>query len=384
MKRAFSILLTLMIVLGLLVAGCGGSETESPATSADAGGAASTEPSSQEVFNLTYALFQPEVSALSVMNKEFAKEIEKRTEGRVKITVHAGGSLLAANAMYQGVLDGVADMGNGISSYEPGAFPFTSIGELPSYAQSGWAVSNALYDFHKHHQPEEWSQVHMLTPFSTGADFTVIATGKKELRTIADWSGVSIRTNHADIVKAMGGTVKDLPMADCYDAISKGVIDGVMGMGEPLKSWRLGEVCSWATLNYGTAQPSILWYNIMNQKTWEKLPEDIQQIIDEISREYSAKLGLMQDDQSIEGFNYALEQGTTLYMLPDDEAAKWSELIAPVIDARLEAVSSQSKMDAAEVESIWQDFQDRVDYWNGQQAANDIQPLVDRVRAALQ
>ncbi len=376
MKRACVVLLTLIICSGVLFAGCGGSEPE-PAASSE-------QPQPDKVYELTYALFQPEVAALSVMNTEFAREIERRTNGRVKITVHAGGSLLGAPAMYQGILDGVADMGNGISSYDPGAFPFTSIAELPSKAQSGWVVSNALYDFMEKYQPEEWSEIHMLTAVSTAADFQALCMGKKQLKTMADWRGVSIRTNHADIVQAMGGTVKDIPMADVYDALSKGVVDGVMGAAEPLASWRLGEVCDWVTINPAPVQPSILWYNIMNLDTWDSLPEDIQQIITEVGREYSGKLGLTWDDQGVAGIEFSLAQGKTVYILPDDEAAKWTAAVEPIVDKRLATVAESSGLSEEEVKSIWDYFQGRVDYWNGQQESSSVTPVVDRIRALVE
>lgn len=379
MKRLCVILLAAIICFGLLLTGCGGSDSESAATEEQTD---QTQP--EKVYELTYALFQPEVAALSVMNTEFAREIERRTDGRVKITVHAGGSLLGAPAMYQGVIDGVADMGNGISSYDPGAFPFTSIAELPSKAQSGWAVSNALYDFMEEYQPDEWSEVHMLTTVSTAADFLAMMMGKKPLKTMEDWRGVSIRTNHADITQAMGGTVKDLPMADVYDALSKGVLDGVMGTTEPLVSWRLGEVCDWVTINPAPVQPSILWYNIINPDTWESLPGDIQEIMTEVGREYSGKLGLVWDDQGVAGVQFSLEQGKTVYILPDDEAAKWAAAVEPVIQARLSTVAKSSGLSQEEIESIWQYFQDRVDYWNSQQESNNITPVVDRIRGLVE
>ena len=371
------VLLAAILIAGLLVAGCG----KSAPTATTAGSATTAEGDSGKVYELTYALFQPEVAALSVANAAFAKDIETRTNGRVKITVHAGGSLLAAGAMFQGGLDGVADMGNSISSYDPGAFPFTSIAELPSKAQSGWVVANALYDFMQKYQPKEWSDVHLLTTVSTAGDFQAICMGKKELKTVADWKGLSIRTNHADIVQALGGTVKDIPMADVYDALNKGVLDGVMGTPEPLKSWNLGEVCNFVTINPAPVQPSILWYNIMNKKTWESLPADIQDIINQVAQEWSGKLGETWDDQGVAGVEYSLSQGKTVYILPDDEAQKWTDAVLPLIEKRLETVSKASGMPLDEVKSVWQYFEERVDYWNGQQTASNVTPTIERIKA---
>jgi len=377
MKLVFNVVLTLIIVSGLLLMGC--SEPAPEPTTSPSPSASPTPAEPDKVYELTYAMFQPEKAALSVMNTEFAREIEKRTNNRVKITIHPGGSLLGAPAMYSGVIDGIADMGNAVSSYDPGAFPFTSIAELPTNAESGWAVSNALYDFMQEYQPEEWKDVHILTTCSTAADFLAIYMGKKEVKTMEDWKGLSVRTNHADIVAAMGGTVKDVPMSDVYDSLSKGVLDAVMGSPEPLKSWKFGEVCDYVTVNAAPVQPSILWYNAMNKDTWEKLPADIQQIISDVSREYSAKLGLTWDDQAVAGIEHSVSLGKSVYMLPKEEEDRWTAAILPIVDERLATVAKEGNLSAEEVEEIWTYFKGRVDYWNGQQAANDVTPVIERI-----
>jgi TRAP-type C4-dicarboxylate transport system substrate-binding protein len=141
---------------------------------------------------LTYALFQPGTAALSKKNAEFAQEIEKRTNGQVQIQVFHSGSLLSGPAMYQGIRNGIVDMGNAFTLYNPGAFPFTQIVQMPAIGESGWAVSNAMYDFMMKYQPKEWQDVHLITTVGTGADFMMVGTGKKPIRTLEDWKGTSV------------------------------------------------------------------------------------------------------------------------------------------------------------------------------------------------
>jgi TRAP-type C4-dicarboxylate transport system substrate-binding protein len=336
----------------------------------------------QAPIKLTYALFQPATAALSAMNTAFAKEIEKQTNGRVQITVFQSGSLLGAPAMFQGIRNGIADMGNGITSYSPGNFPFTSITELPNDADSSWAVSYAQDDFLMKYKPKEWNDVHLLTVVSPGADIMGIGTGKKPILKLEDWKGKSIRANHADIITALGGTVKDVPMAEVYDSISKGVLDGVVGTTEPFKSWRLGDVCKYLTVNTAPVQPSILWYNIMNKDKWNSLPPDIQKTITDVSKEYIGKLGLTWDEQAVAGVEYCKSVGGSVYVLPKDEAGRWTAAILPVIDARLKNLATKG-FTQKEVEDAWNFFKSRVAYWNGQQSKNNVTPLLVRMEKVL-
>ena len=327
---------------------------------------------------LTYALFQPATAALSKVQTEFAQELEKRTNGRVQIQVMQGGSLLGAPAMFQGIKNGIADMGNGITSYSPGNFPFTSIAELPSAAQSGWVVSYAMYDFVTKYQPKEWDGVHLLTTVSSAADAMGLGMGKVPVRKLEDLKGKSIRTNHADITAALGATIKDVPMAEVFDAVSKGVLDGVHGSLEPFRAWKLGDVCKQVTVNTAPVQPSILWYNIMNKNKWNSLPPDIQKTFTDVSKEYVGKLGLTWDDQGVAGVEYSKSVGGAVYFLPKEEAARWQQAIMPVVDARLKALVAKG-LNKKEVDDAWAFFKGRVEYWNGQQAKNNVTPLLVRL-----
>jgi TRAP-type C4-dicarboxylate transport system substrate-binding protein len=202
---------------------------------------------------------------------------------------------------------------------------------------------------------------------------------KKKIETMDDWAGVSIRSMDAEIVRAMGGTPKDIPMADLYDALNKGVVDGQMGSFEPYKSWKLGEVVGSVTVNPAPIQFSAMWYNFMNKKTWDSLPSDIQDIIVEVGREYSGQIGLAWDDQSIVGAEFVKSLGKEIYVISDEEVVKWTEAISPVIEKRLAEVAEASGKTPEEVQEMWEYFQERVDYWNGQQAANGVRPLMERV-----
>ena len=50
-----------------------------------------------KTIKLTYSIFFPATHQNTVLATEWAKEIEKRTDGRVKITVFAGGTLTPAD-----------------------------------------------------------------------------------------------------------------------------------------------------------------------------------------------------------------------------------------------------------------------------------------------
>jgi TRAP-type transport system periplasmic protein len=128
--------------------------------------------------------------------------------------------------------------------------------------------------------------------------------------------------------------------------------------------------------------PSNVIYNIMNKNKWNSLPPDIQKIITDVSREYSAKLGLTWDEQLVQGLEYAKSVGDAIYVLPKDEAARWSAAIMPVIDTRLKGIVAKG-FTQKEVDEAWNYFKSRVAYWNGEQSKNNVLPVQAQMEAVL-
>ena len=63
----------------------------------------------------------------AVLVDQWCKEIEKRTDGRVKVTPFHGATLTPAAMIYDSVTKGIADIGMGTLGYSQGKIPFERI-----------------------------------------------------------------------------------------------------------------------------------------------------------------------------------------------------------------------------------------------------------------
>ncbi|HTY22199.1 MAG TPA: C4-dicarboxylate ABC transporter substrate-binding protein, partial [Desulfomonilaceae bacterium] len=68
----------------------------------------SSVPGECATFQLTYSTFFPAPHRNAVLAGEWAKEIEKRTNGAVKIDMFVGGTLTPADQCYDGVVKGIS------------------------------------------------------------------------------------------------------------------------------------------------------------------------------------------------------------------------------------------------------------------------------------
>ncbi|HNS14969.1 MAG TPA: hypothetical protein PKM08_06525, partial [Syntrophorhabdaceae bacterium] len=105
---------------------------------------ATTAFSQAKPIELTYAQFQPAQHFNNKLSESYAKEIEKRTNGRVKITVYSGGTLVAADKTYSGIVTGIADMGMSCMAYTRGKFPLSEVIDLPLGYKTGVAATKLI------------------------------------------------------------------------------------------------------------------------------------------------------------------------------------------------------------------------------------------------
>ena len=89
---------------------------------------------------LNYSVFFPAPHKNAVLATEWAKEIEKRTGGKVQITVFPGGTLTPADKCYDGVVKGISDIGFSVLAYTRGKFPLTEVSDLPLGTKLGWSL----------------------------------------------------------------------------------------------------------------------------------------------------------------------------------------------------------------------------------------------------
>jgi len=86
---------------------------------------------------LNYAIFFPATHGHTLLATEWAREVEKRTDGAVKINIFPGATLIPPDQTYDGVVKGIADIGMSVLSYSKGRFPLTEVLDLPLGYTSG-------------------------------------------------------------------------------------------------------------------------------------------------------------------------------------------------------------------------------------------------------
>ena len=258
------------------------------------------------------------------------KRVEKRTDGRVKITVFGAGTLLAGDKCYDGVLRGIADVGLATPGFTRGRFPLTEVLDLPLGYKNATAATRLANVFYNKFKPKEWneSQVMYLTAHGPG-----VLHSKRAVNSFDDFKGLKIRCTglSAKIAAAIGAAPVAMTVSETYDALSRGVVDATFNPTDSLRTFRLAEV-----IKVTTEIPSLAYTSsfvvVMNKKKWAALPQDIQKIIEKINEEWIERHAKAWEADEKSGREFSLKMGNKIVSFPKADDEKVGKAVRPLLD----------------------------------------------------
>jgi TRAP-type C4-dicarboxylate transport system substrate-binding protein len=286
--------------------------------------------------------------------------VEAATEGRVKITSYPGETLIPSAEIYEGVKEGVADIGLSCFAYTRGQFPVLEVFELPGIVYNDSAAATKIaWEGIQQLNPKEVQDTKLMMVFTTGPGHLFT---KNPVTNLNDLKGLEIRATglSAATLQALGAVPVAMPQADAYESLSKGVVKGNLGPTEILKGWNQAEVTNYITITpflYNT-----LFFFTMNSAKWDKISENDKQAILEVNQKFFNEVACgLWDKQNEAAYSYAVnEKGLEVIELTAEEMAVWTDLVKPVQDDFV------SKMDS--------------NGFNGREILDSVQRLSDKYK----
>ncbi len=299
---------------------------------------------------LCYANFFPPTHVQAKLGESWAKEVEKRTNGKVKITYYPGGSLLKGPKMYDGIRMGITDIGMSVFAYSRGVFPTMEAFDLPLGYVSGRSNTFIINDFYNKFKPKELSKVKVLYLHAHGPGLLLT---KKPVSTLEELKGLKVRVmgSGAKEAEALGAVPVSMGMGAVYEALQKGVVDASFSPVEVLKGWKQAEVIKYIVDCFSVSY-SHGFYVCMNLDKWNALPKDVQEVMELVSLEWIGRHGMAWDMSDAEGRSYGLSLGNKVITLSDNESARWAEAVKPVIAGYVEMAKEKGLPAQYYVETI--------------------------------
>lgn len=297
-------------------------------------------PGEAQTYNFTYSTFFPPTHIQAQLSESWAKEIEEKSNGRVKIRVFTGGSLTPPPQIYDGVVKGISDFGLSVFAYSPGRFPVISAVDNPLGYRNAFVATRVINELYRELQPAELQDVHVCYLFAHGPG--LLHTARKPVRKLEDVQGLKIRSTGTSqlIVRALGAAPVAMSQGETYEALKKNIVDGTLVPIEALEGFKQAEVLKHTTLTYGSSYTQG-FFVAMNLAKWNSLPQDLQQIITDVSKKYEEVTAKAWEDSDESGRQFALKLGHEFIELSDAEQARFKEAVKPVFSDYIKSANEK-------------------------------------------
>jgi TRAP-type transport system periplasmic protein len=226
---------------------------------------------------------------------------------------------------------GITDIGQSVIVYTIGRLPVMETINLPLGFTSGYQATKLINALYQKFKPKELDDVHVLYFHAHGPG---LFSTKKQIAKMEDLKSQRIKCDgvSAKTVEAMGALPVTMPIPETYDALMKGLVDGILLPMEALKGFRLGELVKCTYINRGAAYSSGQFVT-MNKAKWNALPPDIQQIFTKVSEEWIEKQGKQWDELDKEGREFSITKGLKVVTATPEDVEKAFKRTRPLAEA---------------------------------------------------
>ena len=276
---------------------------------------------STSTMHIKFSTWHPPVSReVKTVWIPMLEELKKRSDGRITYTMYAGGALGKGPEHYDIVAKGLSDMGYFTATWTPGRFPLSDVLSLAAWVDGkdvGVDIGNAMYE---RILKQEFPGVKVI---ELNGCIQALLWTTKPVRSIEDCKGLRIRSpggHQTNYIKSLGAEPVFMPLGDVYLSMQTGTIDGLVTCPPLVLAFKLYEVAKHGVIaTFGCVTEGV----IMNQKSWDRTPDDLKPLIMEVcSNPFRTTGGLTRDVYKVM-MKEIEDKGVELYTLPEEQEERW-------------------------------------------------------------
>lgn len=303
---------------------------------------------SAQEFTLRWGHYLAQGPFLEV-EQDFAKQIEERTDGRVKIEITYAGGLGKGEELLTLAGRGAIDMAAAAPGYYADQLLFWKAFQIPfvfdSPQQAMNVLAKATEEFPIYRQEMDQMNLRWLFQQPLGAYY--LTGPSPDCDAVEKLRGKKLRSFGVDIPKlhrAIGAVPVSVFPVEVYEALQRGTIDYSFLNPGNIQQYRLHEVGQYSC---GPIM-AITGHNIViGKRSWEKLPEDIQDIIDDQAQQTQQEYLQWLDRFEAEAMRNIEAAGGVFTPFPAEELAKWKAAAPDLLEAWVQELEARGHGDVA-------------------------------------
>ena len=270
----------------------------------------------------------------------FAKKIGEMSGGKFQVSVHAGGELMPALGVLDGVQGGNVEMAHTVGYYFFGKDPTFALGACIPFGLNSRQMTAWTYESNGLKLMREFYAGYNVVNFPGGNTGAQMAGWfRKEMKTVADWKGLKFRIGGfaGQVIQRMGGVPQNMPGGELYQALEKGTLDAAEWIG-PYDDLKLGfnKVAPFYYYpGWWEGGPQVDFY--INSKAYEALTPEYKAMVEAASAFVHVDMQAKYDARNPVALKQLVAAGTKLVQFPKplmDEAFKESMALYDELSAK--------------------------------------------------
>lgn len=291
----------------------------------------------QQQISLTVAAGQPlrAMKPLNLVHTYFIPEVNKRIKAagldkkfKINWKEAYAGSLLKPTRVFQGVSDGIADIGFSPTIFHPDRLPLEQITFVTPFTTSDVVLVGKVMDEMHAKFPQfaaEYNKYGLIRLAGSSYDsYELFAT--KPIKTFAEVKGKKIATAGAALqwLRGTGATPVQSNMTQYYNSAKTGVIDGFIIFPSAIPGMKYPEAAPYVSkVGFGAQYAAAL---IVNKGVFNKLPPELQKILREVGKDWTARADKVQLDAGNAGYaSVSKYPNGDRIVWPNSERKKWAD-----------------------------------------------------------
>ena len=296
--------------------------------------------SMENTYEFKYANQQPENHSRTKSMQFLKEELEKRSNGRIKVEIYHSGVLGTEKEMFEMCVTGAIQGFRG-AFYENLNTQFL-IYNLPFLFQNYEEMIHFNASEMATKMRENGSVKGIYIPAVGFTGFRSMINNTRLVKIPADLKGIKVRSpGQAPILsfyKLFDASPQEMAWSEVYMAMKQGALDGADNSPSNIEAAKMSEVAKYySALNYMAGADPFM----VNMAWYESLPADLQKIFNEVSREAMAYWDNLEKDatqQAVKNVREAPGVVDSIDMSEHPElAAQWEKASAPLWEEFVDA-----------------------------------------------
>jgi TRAP-type mannitol/chloroaromatic compound transport system substrate-binding protein len=252
---------------------------------------------------------------------EFAKQVKAMSGGKFEISTHAGGELMPAFGVVDGVQNGTVEMCHTAPYYFFGKDETFALGCAIPFGLNSRQMTAWMYEGNGLKLMREFYAKYNIINFpggNTGAQMG--GWYRKEIKSVADIKGLKFRVGGfaGKVIERMGGVPQNIPGGEIYQALEKGTIDAAEWVG-PYDDQKLGfnkVAPHYYYPGWWEGGPQLDFF--INQKAFNALTPEFKAIVENAAATAHVDMQAKYDGRNPKALKELVGAGTKLHPFPDD------------------------------------------------------------------